>query len=58
MRDTSPINVTDMDSNNLTHIENESSPDLIGDFVNKLETMVASSNLKDRIEHNLDEVRD
>ena len=47
-----------MDSNNLTHIENESSPDLIGDFVNKIETMVASSNLKDRIEYNLDEVRD
>ena len=58
VRDTSPINVTDIDSNNLSHIENESSPDLVKDFVSKLDAMVASSDLQERLNHNLDDVKD
>lgn len=52
MRDTSSIDVNDIDTTNITHIENESSPDLVNDFVKKLDSMVSSSNLKDRIYSN------
>ena len=49
LRDTSPIDINDIDTSNITHIENESSPDLVNDFVSQLDFMVSASNLKDRI---------
>jgi hypothetical protein len=49
VRDTSSIDINDIDTSNVTHIENETSPDLVGDFVNELELMVSASNLNDRI---------
>ena len=49
VRDTTPINVNDIDVTNITHIENETNPNFVDDFISMVDTLVSSSNLKDRI---------
>ena len=48
-RDTTPIVVNDIDVTNITHIENETSPNFVDDFISMVDNLVSSSNLKDRI---------